>query len=1076
MHFVRSTPFNFFNRKGFGISRCKALLEKMVQSLAGEKIHDNFVLQKIVKIKELNAEALHMEHEPTGATIIHVSKAGDTNCTFSVGLKTFPENSNGVAHVLEHTALCGSKKYPVRDPFFKMLDRSLSTYMNAWTASDWTMYPFSTQNIKDFENLLNVYLDAVFHPLLSKKDFSQEGWRLERRSTDSEKIEKDVQIAENKNKPSEFEGKTQRIFENEWEIKGVVYNEMKGAHSDPNGLFSTRQQQFMFPGTTYSSVSGGEPILIPQLLTHEGLVDFHRRNYAPSNALLYSYGDMNLQAYLSRIDPILREAAINKNLGDYSAKKSVMDGFKRFEAPRRVDISCAPDPFGDPNRQTKVILSFLANETLDIETTFRMGVLAALLIEGPAAPLHKALIDSNLGSEYAPGSGYDSSTATSTFSVGLQGVSLDQVEAIENIILDVIKDCAFGSSAELVFSGTRVEGLLHQSELDLKYHSAKCGLDLAQRVTSAWAHGSCPIEHLCMQSQIDSLRSEISRRGSVLVFSDIVKKYLVDNVHRLTLVMTPSLSYSDDLKVEEAKVVESILKLKTEEELNVIDKFNEELKAKPVGDDKSLLPCLNLEDIPISGKNSEFIQRPSNIFLRSTPLSSDLVYFKARIEMPQLPNSEIALLPLLSKCLTSLGVEGMTISEYDELVRTLSAGLSISILNNCRPENHLSALCLSTRALSSKLVETLSLFVKSIRFTNWADSERIKSTLASLYCNAMNSIPSSGHSYAISLAASSLSQYRHFAEITTGITQVAFLAKLHAQESPITISDLAQMMNYLSRKVILEPSKNKDLSSFAVIMKEDSSEIADIIDEFRQNLFKIDEFISVNSNDSNNRDKILVKFGNLLRQTSKNIEMNCVALKTPFGTNYVGSCILTDPNNILQSANLAILAKLLPSRFLHREIREIGGAYGGGARYSTYDGLFSLFTYRDPNPVASLETFGRIGSWLADADLPDQDILEAKLSFFSEIDKPLDLNNDGLHYFFSNITDSQRDALRNAVFSVSAESIRTHCSSIIPKSAEDLFSRYQTVVLFSDENMVDELKKRTFDIKSGFDTLLSDIE
>ncbi|KAJ1902836.1 Mitochondrial presequence protease, partial [Coemansia sp. S17] len=244
--------------------------------VTGQEVH-GFVVEDVQIVSELKLKAIRLRHQKTGAEWLHIDR-DDSNNVFSVGFNTSVSDSTGVPHILEHTTLCGSSKYPVRDPFFKMLNRSMSTFMNAWTAHDYTQYPFSTQNAKDYENLQNVYLDAVFQPSLREVDFRQEGWRLERSDpTDTA---------------------------SSWQFKGVVYNEMKGAFSDAGSLFATRAEQQMFPGTTYQYVSGGDPAFIPDL-THAQLVEFHRTRYHPSNARIYSYGNFQLAPQLERVGEVI---------------------------------------------------------------------------------------------------------------------------------------------------------------------------------------------------------------------------------------------------------------------------------------------------------------------------------------------------------------------------------------------------------------------------------------------------------------------------------------------------------------------------------------------------------------------------------------------------------------------------------------------------------------------------------------------------------------------------------------------------------------------------------------------------
>lgn len=274
----------------------------------GAKI-SGFVVENATRVKELQLSAYKLKHARSGAQLLHLARE-DANNVFSVAFETAPTDSTGVPHILEHTALCGSEKFPVRDPFFKMLNRSMSSYMNAWTSSDFTMYPFATQNHVDLENLRTVYLDATFRPLLNQTDFMQEGWRLENQKF---------------NDPE-----TPIMF------KGVVYNEMKGAFSDVGYLFCQRMQQQLMPKTTYAHVSGGDPSAITDL-THQQLVEFHRSCYHPSNAKFYTYGDYPLEKHLQVLDPLLSSFDSHTRI-----PPSMIPA--RYQQPKRITQTCPPDP------------------------------------------------------------------------------------------------------------------------------------------------------------------------------------------------------------------------------------------------------------------------------------------------------------------------------------------------------------------------------------------------------------------------------------------------------------------------------------------------------------------------------------------------------------------------------------------------------------------------------------------------------------------------------------------------------------------------------------------------------------
>ncbi|NNL76352.1 MAG: peptidase M16, partial [Desulfobacterales bacterium] len=386
-------------------------------------------IERVELLKEISSWLYVLEHLKTGARHIHISN-GDAENTFSVAFKTVPRNSTGVAHILEHTVLCGSKNFPVRDPFFSMLKRSLSTFMNAFTGSDWTMYPFSTQNKKDYYNLMSVYLDAVFFPRLEELSFKQEGHRLE--------------VEENQ--------ENHDTAANHFVYKGVVYNEMKGAMSSPDQVMVRSIQQALYPSTTYRFNSGGDPAEIPSL-SHAQLKDFHLRHYHPSNSFFYTYGNLPLKNHLAFI-----ETEVLKRFKRIDPETDVASQ-PRWKKPRSATYSYPFNPNEDAKKKCQVCVAWL---TADIKNSFEiltLTLLEQILLGNSASPLRKALIDSGLGSALCDGTGYDNDNRDTLFVSGLKDVEQPTADKIEKIIFKVLSDLAnMGVDPKLV------ESAIHQIE------------------------------------------------------------------------------------------------------------------------------------------------------------------------------------------------------------------------------------------------------------------------------------------------------------------------------------------------------------------------------------------------------------------------------------------------------------------------------------------------------------------------------------------------------------------------------------------------------------------------------------
>jgi len=347
-------------------------LEEAAKLAVGSKLH-GYTVESVTPVPDFDLTAVQLTHDQTGAQHLHVARK-DSNNVFSVGFRTTPMDSTGVPHILEHTTLCGSQRYPVRDPFFKMLTRSLSTFMNAMTANDWTMYPFSSQNAKDFQNLLSVYLDCVFFPVLRELDFRQEGWRLEH--------------------------KDPRDSSSEIIFKGIVFNEMKGYFANSESIFAQSLQNKLHPSHTYSNFSGGWPLNIPDL-TWEALKEFHKKHYHPSNSRFFTYGDMPLSQHLEQIE----QQALNRFERSTPSLEVPLE--LRWQEPREHHIHCGVDPMAaDPKKQTTASISFLLAPITDPYESLVVSILSNLLVDGPASPFYQALLDANIGSDFSPMTGF----------------------------------------------------------------------------------------------------------------------------------------------------------------------------------------------------------------------------------------------------------------------------------------------------------------------------------------------------------------------------------------------------------------------------------------------------------------------------------------------------------------------------------------------------------------------------------------------------------------------------------------------------------------------------------------------
>lgn len=381
---------------------------------------------KVEDIPLYSMKAFILEHSKTNARYLHLHTP-DANNAFAILFRTTPSNDKGVPHILEHTVLCGSEKYKVRDPFMNMLKRSLNTYMNAWTGADYTCYPFSTQNEKDFKNILSVYLEACFKPLLNYHDFLQEGWR--------------------------YDFSNENDINSDLIIKGIVYNEMKGVMQTPDNIFLENIQKYLYPGSSYEHYSGGLPSEIPTL-SYEELKNFYQRFYHPSNAQFYSYGDMDFLEHLKFVN--------DNYLKSYSLidPKTEICKVKRFITPADAKFKCPPDAVAiEKDRQARFAISYLCNDiTEDPVTSISLHILSYLLFETPNSPLYQALLESGIASGFCPGYGYDMSNKETSFTIGVRNIGHESEDLIE---VEKIINETLNNLVKTGFNPEFIESILH---------------------------------------------------------------------------------------------------------------------------------------------------------------------------------------------------------------------------------------------------------------------------------------------------------------------------------------------------------------------------------------------------------------------------------------------------------------------------------------------------------------------------------------------------------------------------------------------------------------------------------------
>ncbi|WPH03636.1 peptidase M16C associated-domain-containing protein [Acrodontium crateriforme] len=970
----------------------------------GHRLH-GFTLARAKHVPELELSALHFTHDKTGADYLHVAR-DDKNNVFSIGFKTNPPDATGVPHILEHVTLCGSEKYPVRDPFFKMLPRSLQNFMNAFTSSDYTMYPFATTNAQDFKNLMGVYLDATLHPLLKRTDFFQEGWRVG---------------PENPLVSDDSQGVKDLVF------KGVVYNEMKGQVSDATYLFYIKFMEQIFPAINNS---GGDPQKMTEL-TYDQLKNFHAGHYHPSNSKILTYGDQPVEHHLEMLGQQLDRFNETNVDSDIKLPSSLADG------PKSVTVQGPLDPLTPPDAQYKSSTTWIVGDTTDIAESFALRIASTLLLDGYGAPMYSALIESGLGTDYTPNTGYDTSARKGIFSIGLNGVSEENLPKVKETIAKTIQD-----TVNKGFSQHKVDGLLHQLELGLKHKTATFGMDLIQRLKPGWFNGIDPFDALAWTSIVDQFKTELAKGGYL---EGLVKKYLsTDNT--LTFTMAPSESYSADVAAEEAerlqtKISETISQFSSEEEAHehLRERELELLKEQEAGRTQPLdsLPTLHVSDIPrqqpLTEVRDSTIDGRAKVQWRETS-TNGLTYFRAVSPFKNLPDELRMLVPLFCDSLMRIGTRNKTMEELEDLIKLKTGGISFGYHASPSPSNIQQAeegISLGGYAFDHNIPAMYELLQTILMETDFGAPKAqgmIKQLLQSGASGAVDGIAESGHAYARRFAEASLTPHGRMVEQTAGLSQIKLVTSLAStEENSYIMRELVHKLKIIQSIVVANMQQGMRMALTCGADATSSNEAA-----LQAFLASTKMAVSLPGNAAEEFQAMgsqpmiaQLPYPDLLPALNSTTPTPSKSFFTlPYQVSYSGLAVPTESYTSSAGAPLAILAQLLTHRHLHHEIREKGGAYGGGAYSRGLGGLFGMYSYRDPNPTNTLQIMRTAGRWAAEREWTQRELEEAKLSVFQAVDAPVSVSDEGMTRFLSGVDGRMEQARREWLLDVDEKAVR----------------------------------------------------
>lgn len=899
-----------------------------VTETISQTVHPAFQLVRQHHVDALDILVSEYKHNVTGAIHYHLATNHDEN-VFLVAFRTQPMDSKGEAHILEHTALCGSEKFPVRDPFFLMIRRSLNTFMNAFTAADWTAYPFATQNDKDFQNLLEVYMDAAFAANLNPLDFAQEGIRIE-------------------------------LENGEPVYKGVVFNEMKGAMSSPSDQLYHTLAHYLFPDTTYHYNSGGDPKDIPDL-TYQELVDFYKSHYHPSNAVFMTFG--NKSAYE------LQEQFENLALSKFEQGETLYSTPEtRLSSPVSVTDTYAVDA-EDLRDKTYHVISWLLPEASEIKLRLGMRLVEGILLEDSASPLRHYLETCGYADATGPFMGVDDSNFEMTFYCAVQGSNPEHAEEFKNGVFKILEDVAAKPVDQQA-----VDAILHQIELhqrEINGDGTPYGLSLILNGLGSAIHHRDPVEVWDVDSAIAAVKEELK---DPMWLSNLIKEHLIDNPHRVQLTLVPDATKSaKEAEAEKARLAE-IGKTLTEEQKAEIVAQTEALKVRQdTPDDLNLLPKVGLEDVPaemqiVQGQLREVISNgidtPLNLYYAGT---NGIYYQQVLVQIPD----EVVQSPyfnLLSILVGEVGAGEYDYLEFQQIQTAVSGGLGMgaSLRSKVDDKNKISAwLTLTTKSLVNNLqaIQLLKTGFEQLRFD---EKGRIIELLQQRKTRWHSRISGSGHSYAMQVASRQHSALATRDYHNTGLGALNWLMNLVAQiEKDEAAYDA--MIEELKRihRILLQAPKQ-----FLLVCEEPQ---ADHLVEEVQNVW----------------DKVAVDRNPVqLAQTEKVLNEADEAWLIQANVQFCAAAYPAVEVSHPDAAPLMVLAGYLRNGYLHSAIREKGGAYGGGASYDGNACSFRFYSYRDPRLAETFKDFDASVQWLLNAEQQSHQLEEAILGLIASMDKP----------------------------------------------------------------------------------------
>lgn len=923
-------------------------------------LQHGFQLIRAQDIPELNTVGRLYRHARTGAELLSLEN-DDDNKVFGVTFLTLPQDDTGVAHIVEHSVLGGSRRYPVKEPFLELIKGSLATFVNALTYPDRTVYPVASQNLADFYNLMDVYLDAVFHPTLTRHTFEQEGWHYELDSPDA---------------PLTY--------------KGVVFNEMKGVYANPDHILYEEAQRQLFPDTVYARRSGGHPRHIPDL-TYDQFVQFHATYYHPTNARFVFYGDDPAEERLRRIDEALREF-------DARPLDRTVALQAPFASPRAFETAFPASAEVTARALGMVMINWALPEKTPLNR-LEFNLLSAILLGTPGSPLRKALTDSGLGEDWV--GGLSSGLRQLAFGVGMKGVPRDQHSAVEDLIWRTLTDLA-----DHGLDPGHAEAAFNSFEFDLRENNTgrnPRGLYVMMRALSAWLYDGDPFEALAYAQPLADLRARW--RANPRHFEDLIRAHLLNNPHRVHLRLHPSADLTAQAEAEETARLQAIRATLTPEQLQAIADNTATLRALQQAPNTpaalNTLPLLTLGDLERAIKTvPEERHTLGDVPLIYHPLATNgILYYDLGFDLHALPAADLPYLPLFSRALFETGTAHHDLIEFSQLQGRDTGGLWAQLMLSPRHQSADSAawLWIRGKALAHKADRLLALLAEAVFTARLDNRERLLQMTLEEKTQRENAVAPSGHAYALNRLAAQFSESGWLNELTGGVSQLFFLRDLeHAIRH--RWPEVQARLENIRATLFTQANALAHLTLSA-------ADWPALAPRLRDHLAALPAAASP-------------RHAWAYAPTLKN-----EGLTAPTPVNYVAKSGLLTANGYVPHGAAYVIEKHIRTGWLWNKVRVEGGAYGAFCSINPLTGTLSYASYRDPNLRATLEVYDSTGDFLRATDLSERELTKLIIGTVGELDRPMLADAKGfaaLTRALTGITDDYRQQRRLEVLGATA--------------------------------------------------------